>query len=132
MYELIRIVLQFHRQQLRHNESYFWLMPTIKTEVPEYFEDLPLNIATEMTTAMKTSAGEYTLYDVYNPSYRHGGKLNVTRMGSWSAKNGLKIDFTQYKYNRRGNLYGLVLNASIVVSYDVKLIFINFSIVTID
>ncbi|THK33133.1 ionotropic receptor 75a [Diachasma alloeum] len=112
-----KIFDQFHRQQLRHNESYFWLMPTTRTGLPKYFEHLPLNIATEMTAALKKSDGEYTLYDVYNPSYRHGGELNVTRMGSWSVKNGLNIELTEYKYRRRGNLYGLGLNASIVVDH---------------
>ncbi|XP_011296663.1 glutamate receptor-like [Fopius arisanus] len=108
---------QFQSQHLRHNESYFWLMLTIKSELPKYFEHLPLNIATEMTAALRTPDGEHTLYDVYNPSYRHGGNLNVTLMGYWNVENGLNIQLTQYKYKRRGNLYGLGLNASIAIDH---------------
>lgn len=94
-------------------------MPMSKfTKIPNYFNQLPLNIATEMTLALLNNNNmSYTLYDIYNPSYRHGGKLNVTYMGHWSVKDGIKIELTQYKYKRRGNLHGLVLNASIVVNY---------------
>ncbi|XP_057323934.1 ionotropic receptor 75a-like [Microplitis mediator] len=125
---------QFSEQNLRHNESYFWLMPTSKEKIPDYFHKLPLNIANEMTLAVRKNNYlhnsnndtnnnniSYILYDVYNPSYRHGGKLNVTYMGHWSLndrdKGTLTISLTQYKYKRRGNLYGLVLNASIVVDH---------------
>ncbi|XP_034935547.1 ionotropic receptor 75a-like [Chelonus insularis] len=112
---------QFSKQQLRHNESYYWLMSTVQNSIPEYFYHLPLNIASEMTLAMRNN-DSYILYDVYNPSYRHGGKLNVTYMGNWTKKNGnkggLNIVLTQYKYQRRGNLYGLTLNASIVINYN--------------
>ncbi|KAK0177987.1 hypothetical protein PV328_001976 [Microctonus aethiopoides] len=109
----------FDQQHLRHNESYFWLMPMSKfTKIPNYFNQLPLNIATEMTLALLNNNNvSYTLYDIYNPSYRHGGKLNVTYMGHWSVKDGIKIELTQYKYKRRGNLHGLVLNASIVIDH---------------
>lgn len=71
-------------------------MPTTKEKIPDYFHKLPLNIANEMTLAVRKNNDlhnsgndtnkniSYTLYDVYNPSYRHGGKLNVTYMGNWS------------------------------------------------
>lgn len=36
----------------------------------------------------------------------------------------LTISLTQYKYKRRGNLYGLVLNASIVVRIYLKYIWV--------
>ncbi|KAH0539314.1 hypothetical protein KQX54_003915 [Cotesia glomerata] len=125
---------QFTKQHLRHNESYFWLMPTTGEKIPDYFYNLPLTIANEMTLAMRRNDNLhdenntdnnnkriYELYDVYNPSYRHGGKLNITYMGHWSLNDRnegvLKIILTQYKYKRRGDLQGLVLNASIVIDF---------------
>lgn len=90
-------------------------MPTSRNSVPKYFEKLPLNIGVEMTVAIKNDS-MYSLYDIYNPSYRHGGKLNVTSMGSWSCQKGLNIVLTQYKYQRRGNLHGLIINSSLVVT----------------
>lgn len=67
-----------------------------------------------MTVAIKNESN-YILYDVYNPSYRHGGWFNITKMGIWNDKNGLRIYLTQYKYQRRGNLNGLRINVSLVV-----------------
>ena len=71
-----------------------------------------------MTVASQNETDFYSLYDVYNPSYRHGGKLNVTYMGYWNHENGLNIKLTQYKYKRRGDLHGMYLNFSIVVIYN--------------
>ena len=107
--------MQFWEQRLRYNESYWWLIITSKESVPETFlGTLPLNIATEMTMALRRN-DSYDLHDVYNPSHRHGGRLNVTFMGDWNPVDGLNIVLTQYKYKRRGNLFGLTLNSSIAV-----------------
>ena len=76
--------------------------------------NLPLSINAELTLSMQNSEN-FTLYDVYNPSYRHGGKLNVTYMGYWKNQEGIRIFLNQYKYIRRGNLRRLPLNFSIVV-----------------
>ena len=86
-------------------------------EIPlNSLRELPLSINTEMSLAMYNSE-KVALYDVYNPSYRHGGKINITYMGYWQNEEGIKIFLNQYKYSRRGNLYGLPLNFSIVVIY---------------
>ena len=77
---------------------------------------LPLSINTEMTLAL-LEPENCILYDVYNPSYRHGGQLNVTYMGYWKNQKGLKLELNQYKYERRKNFNGLYLNFSIVVMH---------------
>ncbi|XP_016843433.1 ionotropic receptor 75a-like isoform X1 [Nasonia vitripennis] len=111
---------QFISARLPFNESYFWLMKTIGSRAPlEMLDLLPLSINAELTLATTATGGahRYELYDVYNPSYRHGGKLNFTRMGYWDRDEGLRIHMTQYKYKRRGDLRGMVLNFSIVVDF---------------
>ena len=77
-----------------------------------------------MTLVLLKNDDQYILHDVYNPSYRHGGKLNITYMGNWNHQDGLNIDLKQYKYVRRGDLHGMYLNFSIVVSiiYDARII----------
>ncbi|XP_033228919.1 ionotropic receptor 75a-like [Belonocnema kinseyi] len=65
-----------------------------------------------MTVALRKN-NSYIMYDVYNHSYRHGGKINVTYMGSWNKKNGLEISLNQYKYKRRADFHGLSLNFSV-------------------
>lgn len=86
-------------------------------------EEAPINILkkvhlavnSEVTLALKKFEN-FILYDVYNPSYRHGGQLNVTHVGFWSYHEGLKVEFNQYKYNRRRDLNGLQINFSIFVN----------------
>ncbi|KAI4485639.1 hypothetical protein M0802_012651 [Mischocyttarus mexicanus] len=109
---------QFTGNQLPYNESYFWLTITEQNEVPiNLFQDLPLSIATEITVALREN-NSYTLYDVYNFSHRHGGRLNVTYMGYWTFSDGLRNELTQYKYKRRQNFHKLALNVSIHVDHD--------------
>lgn len=82
----------------------------------DLFGSLPLSINAEVTVALSQKNQSYELYDVYNPSYRHGGELNVTYMGHWNVEDGLRLELTQYKYNRRGDLQGMNLNFSVVVN----------------
>ena len=109
---------QFNQNNLPFNESYFWLIMTKDEEIPlNSLRELPLSINAEMTLALH-KLDNVILYDIYNPSYRHGGKLNVTYMGYWHNQEGVKVDLNQYKYSRRGNLHGLSLNFSIVVIFS--------------
>lgn len=119
-------LLQFTSNRLPYNETYYWMMTTTNDVVPrEILEPLPLSINSEMTVVLQGNGEFYSLYDVYNPSYRHGGKLNVTFMGNWSPENGLIVGLNQYKYIRRGNLHGMYLNFSIVVSFRLMVLQIN-------
>ncbi|XP_046625652.1 ionotropic receptor 75a-like isoform X1 [Neodiprion virginianus] len=112
------VLSEFSRQQLPYNQSYHWLLVT-KLDTPPItmLHDLPLTIDTEMSVAVKSGL-DYILYDVYNPSYRHGGILNVTYMGKWNQYSGLDIKLTQYKYQRRANLEGLSINVSLVLLHE--------------
>lgn len=108
------------------NESYFWLLVTDQRHATP-LESLPLSVNTELTLAVNNDKNDtYELWDVYNPSHRHGGKLNVTRMGTWEPVNGLTNELTLYKYKRRGDLQGMYLNFSYAVGSFLKI----FSIVT--
>ncbi|XP_023288798.1 glutamate receptor 1 [Orussus abietinus] len=108
-------VWQFSKVPLAFNESYNWLLLKDGTELPSsLLAELPLSLASELTIALRQS-DSYVLYDAYNPSWRHGGHLNMTYMGNWTSKNGLTITLTQQKYHRRADLHGLLLNFSIVV-----------------
>ena len=114
------ITSQFIGERLPFNESYFWLLHTTAGDrLPlELLDRLPLSVNAELTLAVRGngSTDRFELYDVYNPSYRHGGELNVTEMGYWKAGQGVHNKLTQYKYKRRGDLRGMYLNFSIVVS----------------
>lgn len=58
---------------------------------------------------------QYAVFDVFNPSFKRGGKLNITRIGYWSIDMGFDIYFRQKKYERR-NLVGLTLHSSMTVT----------------
>lgn len=99
--------------------SYFWLVTSEASEPPTVIlKSLPFTVATEFTVVLQNESDyDYKLYDVYNPSYRHGGKLNVTYMGYWNEDEGLKNFLQQYKYKRRQNLTELTLNHSTLVFF---------------
>ncbi|XP_043277728.1 uncharacterized protein [Venturia canescens] len=101
---------QYSEQGLKYNESYWWLIVSRKASIPkDFLSKLPLNIATEMTFALRKK-DSYELFDVYNPSYAHGGKLNVTFMGTWNNKRGLNILLNQYKLNLKiGSSWGYIM-----------------------
>ncbi|XP_011502679.1 PREDICTED: glutamate receptor ionotropic, kainate 5-like [Ceratosolen solmsi marchali] len=108
------IILKFAAARLPFNESYLWLTVTTASEIPTTILDkLPLTVESELTLVL-TRKLTYTLYDVYNHSYRHGGKLNVTYMGYWND-NTLVNHLAQYKYKRRQDFHGLQLNFSVVL-----------------
>ncbi|XP_043671891.1 ionotropic receptor 75a-like isoform X2 [Vespula pensylvanica] len=107
------ILEQFDENRLSYNESFFWLMITESNAVPiDFLRDLPLSIASEITVALRQK-DVYVLYDVYNFSHRHGGRLNVTYMGYWSSDDGLRNELTQYKMNLiRGTTWGYLVNGT--------------------
>nr|WKR36436.1 ionotropic receptor 75a [Fopius arisanus] len=101
--------------ELRFNESYFWLLLTNSSSPPEnLLRKLPLTVESELTVATLRD-DKFELWDAYNPSYSHGGVLNITYKGSWDVQNGLKNELTQYKYERRCNFHLLPLNWSTVL-----------------
>ena len=106
---------QFSQHRLPFNESYHWLVLTESLTIPtQVFSRIPFTVESEMTSSNRRQ-DSYFLHDVYNPSYRHNGKLNVTFKGVWTPREGLVDELTQYKYVRRGNFHGLTLNFSLVV-----------------
>ncbi|KAG8041732.1 hypothetical protein G9C98_007036 [Cotesia typhae] len=114
------ILNQFSRQ-LAFNESYRWILLTESLEFPTpSLRDLPLSVASEMIVAIRQN-NTYKLYDVYNPSYRHGGVINVTLMGYWTPEHKLVNNFKhQFKYHRRQNFNLLPLNVSVALVNEPK------------
>ncbi|XP_015118011.1 ionotropic receptor 75a [Diachasma alloeum] len=102
---------------LPFNESYHWLVLSNLSPIPEdYLEGLALTVASELTSAIR-DGNQFQLYDIYNPSYRHGGSVNVIDKGQWTPNNGLHDQLSQYKYTRRADLQQLCLNFSVVLYY---------------
>ncbi|XP_063982332.1 ionotropic receptor 75a-like isoform X2 [Diachasmimorpha longicaudata] len=111
-----RIIDKFS-DHLPFNESYHWLILSNLSPIPkDYLESLALTIASELTSAIR-KGNQFQLYDIYNPSYRHGGSVNVVDKGQWTPNDGLQNKLSEYKYIRRADLQQLCLNFSVVLYY---------------
>ncbi|THK33135.1 probable glutamate receptor [Diachasma alloeum] len=109
-------VLHEFSDQLVFNETYVWLLLTTAPSPPSNrLRHLPLSIDTETTVATR-DGNKFTLYDIWNPSYRHNGLFHVVYKGRWSPEEGLINELTQYKYTRR-NFNLTPLNFSITLRH---------------
>ncbi|XP_026674186.1 ionotropic receptor 75a-like [Ceratina calcarata] len=70
----------------------------------EYLNDTTFSIITDLVIAVSDD-DNYTLYDVYNHCKRCGGLLNVTKLGSWTKDDGLKIVLETNIFHRRWNFH---------------------------
>jgi hypothetical protein len=78
-------------------------------------DTLNLNFDTEMTWVYpETDLSHFTLYDLYKINY--SWPINGTLAGYWSPEGGLNIILTQYKYERRHDMRGIVFTAGLAVS----------------
>lgn len=55
------------------------------------------------------------MFEVYNPSFRRGGRLNITQIAYWNSGIGFSMLSQQTKIERRHNLSGLVFHAAMAV-----------------
>lgn len=81
-----------------------------------------INIDSEVSLAIpepETNRQNYDIYEVYNPSSKHGGQLNMTRLGYWNKSTGLIIAMNQTKIERRRDLQGITFSSIITVMENV-------------
>ncbi|THK33137.1 ionotropic receptor 75a [Diachasma alloeum] len=112
-------ILDEFSTQLHFNESYHWLVLSKFTTIPvNYLGRLSLTIASELTFATRAD-DVFKLYEIYNPSYRHGGAVRIITKGEWIPGTGLirvQYSLSEYKYKRRADLQGLSLNFSLTLA----------------
>lgn len=83
--------------------------------------DSGFSVVTDFVILVPDQESDYVLYDVYNHFKLRGGLLNITRLGTWSEKDGFKIALTEPKIIRRRNFLGIrVKTAGIVRSASSK------------
>lgn len=99
-----------------YDEMHKWLIFSSNlSHVMEILNDDAFTISTDIIVAVP-SAGNYVLYDVYNPCKDRGGLMNVTYFGTWNSKTGLDVTLRQSKIQRRSNLHGMKLKVGLIVS----------------
>ncbi|XP_069694795.1 ionotropic receptor 75a-like [Periplaneta americana] len=96
------------------NDSFFWLVWS-RDKYPPEIESLNVNFDTEMIWAYpEAEHNRIALYDLYKINY--SWPLNGTLAGHWTSEEGLRITLTQYKYERRQDMRGIVLTAGLAVN----------------
>jgi hypothetical protein len=106
-------------QQQIFNASYNWLVfDESKKDAENALKPQNINWNTEITVAIEGNESDsFPLYDVYNPSFIRGGKLNVNLKGEWNGSlRDLKALATPNKIVSRSNFHGIRFFASSVVS----------------
>lgn len=99
-----------------YDEAHKWLIlgDNLKESLKK-IDDRNFNIATDVILAEPSTNG-YVLYDVYNLSKDHGGKLRTILYGTWHKRTGLYVTLIEQKFVRRANLQGMKLNVALLVS----------------
>lgn len=100
------------------NASYNWLMIAENYEESvDLLKQQNINLDAEITLAVPdTSTNAYKLFDIYNPSHKNGGTLNVTEKGYWNENKGFEVTLNQHKIYRRSNLNGITFEAGVVAT----------------
>ncbi|XP_058790928.1 ionotropic receptor 75a-like [Phymastichus coffea] len=97
------------------DELYYWLILSSSLDQGlSLINDNSFGLSTDFVIAVFEN-NWFTLYDVYNPCKVRGGKLKVSKIGSWDKTNGLKMLYEMNKL-RRWNLEGLKLKISGIVT----------------
>jgi hypothetical protein len=99
-----------------YDYSYSWLMfGNNLSHSLESLNDSSFSIVTDFAILLSNET-DYVLYDVYNLCKMRGGVLNVTWLGSWQEDDGLTINLTDSRINRRRNYNRLRIKAAGIVS----------------
>lgn len=99
-----------------YDYSYVWLIfGNNLSHSLQSLNDSGFSIVTDFAILLSNET-DYVLYDVYNLCKMRGGVLNVTWLGSWREDDGLAINLTGSRINRRRNFNRLRAKAAGIVS----------------
>lgn len=103
-----------------YDYSYAWLIfGSNLNDSLQSLNDSGFSIVTDFAILLPNDT-DYILYDVYNHCKMRGGVLNATWLGSWRENEGLTINLTDSRINRRRNYHGLRAKAAGIVSFILK------------
>lgn len=124
--EISEFLTQMSKRILFHYERY-WLI--FSSNLDRSFSILSLqniNVDAEIVLAIpdtvNNSKPTYDIYEVFNPSFKRGGRLNITQLGLWNEVFGLNIALKQTKIERRRNLQGITFPSVVTVTKSAKYI----------
>lgn len=98
-----------------HERSYLMFSESVEKAF-DILNQENVNFDAEILLAIPSAGQElYNIYEVFNPSYSRGGRLNIAPMGLWSQEIGWKQTVQQTKIERRHDLNGITFPTVIPV-----------------
>ncbi|XP_044747292.1 ionotropic receptor 75a-like isoform X2 [Coccinella septempunctata] len=97
-------------------EKYFWLITVQDVErLENLFQTSSIFVNADILSVTECSEDiEQCVFEIYNPSNRHGGSLKISKIGSYDPEMGFNISVGREKYWRRRNMTGLTFKSAIV------------------
>ncbi|KAF2884491.1 hypothetical protein ILUMI_21687 [Ignelater luminosus] len=105
--------------------TYHWLAFGSTVDVIEKFRNVSLAINTDLNVAVPNNENanvkNWTIYDVYNPSYNHGGNLKILDIGYYNEQEGYHVVLKDTKYYRRRNMTGTLFRSAVVIPENITI-----------
>lgn len=102
-----------------HHERKWFMLSESLDEAFDILNKENVNFDAEIMLAIPVRQDLYDIYEVYNPSFKRGGRLNISFMGNWSLKFGWNV-VKQTKNERRNDLNGITFPAVIPVIHTTR------------
>lgn len=91
-------------------------------DIQDQLSNLKLNINADVNLLSSDGNDTFSVYDIYNPAFDHGGYLHFDKIGYYSKNFGYRISMKTNKYWIRRNMTGIKFKSAIVV---IKLLLIT-------
>ncbi|KAJ8943035.1 hypothetical protein NQ318_022579, partial [Aromia moschata] len=99
-------------------ETYHWLIASSSEEtVLAALEKVKLNVNSDVHLVVPLENGTYTIVDVYNPAFEHGGKLIKKEIGYYNRNDGYIVKIRGNKYWERRNMTGATFKSAVVIPH---------------
>lgn len=90
-----------------HHERSYLMFGGSVDEAFDILNQENINFDAEIILAIPAGQELFDIYEVFNPSYSRGGRLNIASIGCWSEEIGWKQTVKQTKIERRHDLNGI-------------------------
>lgn len=109
------LMTEMSKRVFFHHERKWFMLSGSLEEAFDILNRENINFDAEINLAIPTEQDFYDIYEVYNPSYSRGGRLNITAVGRWSGEIGWDT-VKQTKIERRHDLNGITFPTIIPVN----------------
>ncbi|KAF5300901.1 hypothetical protein FQR65_LT09064 [Abscondita terminalis] len=103
-------------------DTYHWLVFGSFLNVTEKFQEVELLVNADISVSIDyENNNNWTILDVYNPSYKHGGELVINEVGYYNENEGYNVPITGSKYFIRRNMTGTLFKTVVVIPENISM-----------